>query len=67
MKIREFIRNVEYAIDRSFFLTFLYVTFMSIFIIGIVVFVLANPTVEVFSTLGALLVARLVYAGFTGD
>ena len=67
MKIREFIRNVEYAIDRSFFLTFLYVAFMSIFIIGIVVFVLANPTVEVFSTLGALLVARLVYAGFTGD
>lgn len=67
MKLRDFIRNVEHAIDRSFFLSFLYIAFMGIFIVGVVAFVLANPTVEVFSALGALLIARIVYAGFTGD
>lgn len=67
MKPRGFIRNIQIAVNNSFFLSLLWVSFLFGVLCLTGIYVVLNPTVETFSVLGALLVTRIVYAGFTGE
>ena len=64
--ICQFFDNIENSIGNSWLMLMLFAAFWTVVLLGTVVYIIHNPTLETAYIIGGLIVARVVYAGLTG-